>query len=437
MSTEGDDILVEALADIRSGNQICNSIVGAVLDDALKKVTLDVGSDPNSSSKSINSDISLNITTDTILKSITESIVHTLPNLVKNLDIFKCLQSQCEVNNSRLNLLDQYTRKNCLLLHAKKLLISPKLKGINYSKKVVEFLNSNFPNNALSKKLSVYDIDTSHPLHRKNRINNGKHIVIIKFVRRDLRNEVLANRKLLKRAGVTVTEHLTDYNLNLLKKAQELAGFKNAWSDQGIVFMKVEENTFKITCEADFPIFSASDLEMLSSPAELPDATALLKNTVKASHHHQQNSLNTPNNSQSKRSRKPFINQHSKKRKTKKPRYQPRKHSNFHDHNNFQTLIPMPQHNCWNRNASPSSNLINNQEWQNSPYATTSYYDENFPRCLSQNEAPNINIRDNLPPATSNYYNNYNTFTHQRVGNPGDTNLYWGGGYAGTLSSYR
>ena len=81
---------------------------------------------------------------------------------------------------------------------------------------------------SLGRELTVDDIDTSHPLQAKNGSKNP--ITIIKFVRRDLRNEILQRRRLLRRYRVNATEQLTDENINLYRSAQDFAGSNNVWA---------------------------------------------------------------------------------------------------------------------------------------------------------------------------------------------------------------
>ena len=63
-----------------------------------------------------------------------------------------------------------------------------------------------------------------------------------------MRNEIFYSKKFLKdnAAGVSITEHLTRYNLQLLNAAKNHAGFKNAWSKQGMIYMHLNGRTFDV-----------------------------------------------------------------------------------------------------------------------------------------------------------------------------------------------
>ena len=81
----------------------------------------------------------------------------------------------------RLNDIDQYLRKNSLLLHG--LLDLPvKTYGLQFSEYIINKLKQLLP--TIADKLKVEDIDVSHPLRTKS---NRKSCVIIKFVRRDIK----------------------------------------------------------------------------------------------------------------------------------------------------------------------------------------------------------------------------------------------------------
>ena len=60
---------------------------------------------------------------------------------LSQLPIIKLLRKQCKSSIDRLNQLEQYTRKNCLILLGD-LGINPKLKGSRFSQQIVDFLNN-------------------------------------------------------------------------------------------------------------------------------------------------------------------------------------------------------------------------------------------------------------------------------------------------------
>ena len=201
-------------------------------------------------------------------KFITSTVKNTLksclPSIIVNSAPITNVQSHICSCNARHNRGEQYSRLNCMILHGD-LHISPKLRGTQYSQKVVNFLNKCM-SKSLGRLLSVGDIDTSHPLQARS--GGNKPMTIIKFVRRDLRNDVLKRRKLMKKFGVNATEQLTEENITLFRKVQEFAGSENAWTDQAVIYMRTGDNTFRINSIEDLPFFSLHEHELIH--ADLP-----------------------------------------------------------------------------------------------------------------------------------------------------------------------
>ena len=60
---------------------------------------------------------------------------------------------------------------------------------------------------------------------------------MVRFISRDLRDELFYSKKSLKGTGYSISEHLTSYNIDLLRYAKEVVGRNNAWSDQGMIYI--------------------------------------------------------------------------------------------------------------------------------------------------------------------------------------------------------
>ena len=64
---------------------------------------------------------------------------------------------------------------------------------------------------------------------------------MVRFQRRDLKNEIYKRRFRLSDRSVSITEHLTESNLILLKESEKaVASRKDVWSQEGKVFAKVK-----------------------------------------------------------------------------------------------------------------------------------------------------------------------------------------------------
>jgi len=126
---------------------------------------------------------------------------------------------------------EQYSRRN-----------NVKIKGLSddnkketareTAEKVISFLKEK---NIADLKLS--DIDYTHRLPNKTMTNRE---VIVRFVSRFTRDQVIGNRKLLARSGTFINEDLTKTNLQVLMCVKKkLPGtVKEAWSSNGTIFYK-------------------------------------------------------------------------------------------------------------------------------------------------------------------------------------------------------
>ena len=68
----------------------------------------------------------------------------------------------------------------------------------------------------------------------------------------------------MRRYHVNATEHLTDDNIKLYRKAQDFAGSNNVWTDQAVIYIRSGDSVFKIPSTDDFPLFSCMELDMFN-----------------------------------------------------------------------------------------------------------------------------------------------------------------------------
>ena len=136
-------------------------------------------------------------------------------------------------NELKMDKHEQYSRSNCLIFHG----CSNAPQGNDYEafeNHVINKLNSklNLPTN-----LQNSDLDICHSLPSRS----NKKPIIIKFVRRSMRNMVFFNKKKLKSnddAGIKllITECLTKRRLKLMEESRNVFGFKNVWSFKGNIY---------------------------------------------------------------------------------------------------------------------------------------------------------------------------------------------------------
>ena len=164
----------------------------------------------------------------------TPPAVHALLDVVESLMTeWSKTDTEVKEHNSRLNDLDQYGRKNCILI--KKLKNIPSnLKGHAFSRYIVDVIN-NALGGYLDHTLSYLEIDAAHPLPNPKGNDYPPTTVIVKFICRNTRNDVFYKKRFLKKhsSNISITEHLTNYNSKLLNKSKEKFGPENAWSDEG------------------------------------------------------------------------------------------------------------------------------------------------------------------------------------------------------------
>ena len=144
------------------------------------------------------------------------------------------LDEEVKKNNSRCNDIEQYSRKNSMLMRKMKNI--PKTNGIEFAKWVANELNQRL--RYLDHPISYLDIDAAHPLPNKTDPQAPPTVVIVKFVSRNTRNDVYYKKKQLKFSNdnVSFTDHLASYNAKL-SKAKAKFGLPNAWSDQCRIFV--------------------------------------------------------------------------------------------------------------------------------------------------------------------------------------------------------
>ena len=123
--------------------------------------------------------------------------------------------------------LEQYGRRNCLVFHGTRN-IPTQGTYVDFEKFVLNRLNCRLK---IEYKIKPTDIDTCHILPSRN---NRPAPIIIKFVRRSIRDLAHGNKKRLKdennQEKLSITESLTRRRLQLLTNAKDAFGFRNVWT---------------------------------------------------------------------------------------------------------------------------------------------------------------------------------------------------------------
>ena len=210
--------------------------------------------------------------------------------------------SQYSASCKEINLINRYSRRNSLLGHRLRN-VPTNLHGTSFSKFVAAELRRIMP----GLSISYEDIDTSHILYYELDGESSYPVVVIKFVNRDLRNNIW-HWENFSDSDVFFTEHLTAPNRKLFKKAEEI--FSNAWTEQCRIFVMDSYGRKKeIVQEADL-VTQSLIAKSSSNPPENANVETCSNEVLPQSLHFSKNH---------------FHQQHFRKKKQSRNSHQPRK----------------------------------------------------------------------------------------------------------------
>ena len=114
--------------------------------------------------------------------------------------------------SSDIDDLEQYSRRNCLILH-----------GVNESndENTDEILIKTF-SEELGVEIKEDDLGRSHKVGNPKRKNNKPRPIVVKFARYAVRREIFMNKRKLKGKRLLITESLTSSQMQLLDEAQKI-----------------------------------------------------------------------------------------------------------------------------------------------------------------------------------------------------------------------
>ena len=166
-------------------------------------------------------------------------------------------------NSLKIEQILQYGMLNSLLLHG--LLDIPDIHGYEFGFWIVNKLNELLLQH-LAFKIDLSHVEYAHVLPTKS---NKKSVVIVKFSSRFARNDVYDNRSKLRGSGISITEHLTKNNLNLLKDARAIVGFRNVWTSQTKILANLEGEVVRVQSTEDLD--GLKQKVAVAFPSGLPD----------------------------------------------------------------------------------------------------------------------------------------------------------------------
>ena len=151
---------------------------------------------------------------------------------------FMSLREEIEIDR-------QYSRKSSILLHGYRNL--PKVNKHQFILQTVGELNYLFP----GFNITPFHIDDAHPLPSKRNHNNK--LVVIRFKNRWLKRLIIERfeGKQLKRPGVSVSQHLTEYTRELVKLATQVVGPQNISVEDTIIHAQCGGRSFTVKYGSD------------------------------------------------------------------------------------------------------------------------------------------------------------------------------------------
>lgn len=149
-----------------------------------------------------------------------------------SMDILRCELRRLEENlrrqDERLDDLEQYSRRNCLLIHG-----VPETTTEDTTDVVIQLFRDK-----LKVNIDTSTIDRCHRVGKPHRTvaeatKQGKRAIIVKFISYQHRLQVFRAKRALKNSPVVITESLTTQRQQLLKAAKDKFGPRNCWTYDG------------------------------------------------------------------------------------------------------------------------------------------------------------------------------------------------------------
>ena len=138
------------------------------------------------------------------------------------------LEEEKESQGKEIDDLEQYSRRNCLLLHG----------VVETNAECTDDIIIKTCAEELGIDVKQEDLDRSHRLGKVKRNDNKPRPIIVKFARYAVRNKVFSNEKKLKGIKLMITKSLTVYRMKLLDKLRQKYGVRNAYTYDGCVMYK-------------------------------------------------------------------------------------------------------------------------------------------------------------------------------------------------------
>lgn len=193
-------------------------------------------------------------------QEIYEGINH---DLEKSKDHVSALEEQCnglrstvDILKDEVDSLEQYSRRNCLLIHGIKEDLDESGSTATDRNENTDDITIKFFQDHLNLNINEWDIERSHRLGRLK--PDRPRPIIVKFTRYNTRSEVFRAKRLLKGTGFVITESLTPQRLGLLNEAKSNPNVSTTWTSDGKIICLLNDRKTKIsiTKRSDFTLLT-------------------------------------------------------------------------------------------------------------------------------------------------------------------------------------
>ena len=145
------------------------------------------------------------------------------------------LKAAIEAQRDATDALEQYSRRNCTLLH-----------GVPETEKEdTDALFRKTISDHLGVEVKGHDLDRTHRIGAKREDGSARPI-IAKFTRYNKRAAVFREKRKFKRSGFVLTESLTKRRVAVLNAARDKYGKDNVWSSDGEILVSKDKKTVNV-----------------------------------------------------------------------------------------------------------------------------------------------------------------------------------------------
>lgn len=147
----------------------------------------------------------------------------------------KSLKDSSERQTEAIDALEQYSRRNCALLHG-----VPETANENTDKIFMETIQQH-----LGVEVKLHDLDRSHRIGAARSDGSGRPI-IVKFARYNVRARVFREKRKFKNSGLMITESLTKRRVAALNAARNEHGKTNVWTSDGEILVLKDKKKINV-----------------------------------------------------------------------------------------------------------------------------------------------------------------------------------------------